>query len=131
MKRPILACITAQPHCENIVSAAKKLALELSTDLYIVTVLPVKETAQERAQKLKCLKNISKKLDVDIIIRYSDNPASSVAAQARMCQPMHIFIGEDNGFLNKLFSKYNKAPISIVSKSIVFTVPMAEETKGA
>ena len=131
MKRPILACITAQPHCERIVNTAKKLALSLSTDLYVVTVLPIKETAQERAMKLKCLKEISENMDVDIIIRYSDNPVTSVAAQAKLCQPLHIFIGEDNGFLNTLFLEYNKAPISVVSKNIVFTIPAPEEIKGA
>ncbi len=131
MNRPILACITPQAHCISIIEAAKLIAQELDTRLCVVTVLPVKESATLRAQKLKTLKSISKMCDVDITIRFSDNAYISIATQAYECNPMHVFMGEDNGFLNKFLSVYNQSPVSVVSQSMVFTVPSTDEIKGA
>lgn len=128
MKRHILACITPQLHCKNIISAAQLMAQGLGATLCVVTVLPIKEKAKARAEKLKTLKSISDECKVDIMIRYSDNPEVSIAAQAKQIKPLHVFMGEDNGFLTKFLSHYNQAPVSIVSKQVIFTVP---QIKGA
>ncbi len=126
--RPILACITPQPHCANIISAAKMMAERLGCRLYVLTALPLKQSAHDRAESLKILKSISDSCDVDVIIRYSDKPEIGLSLQARELNPRHIFIGEDSGFLNKFLAHYKEAPISIVSKNVVFTVP---KIKGA
>lgn len=126
--RPILACITPQPHCANIITAAKTMAERLNCKLFVLTALPLKEQAESRAENLKILKSISDSCDVDIIIRYSDKPEIGLSLQAKELKPLHIFIGEDNGFLNKFLAHYNEAPVSVVSKNVVFTVP---QTKGA
>ncbi len=121
--RPVLACITAQPHCTGIVNAAKRLAEQLECELVVVTVQPQKADAESRAESVKCLKKISNECDVDIIIRYSDNPAASIATQAAECDPVHIFMGEDNGFLCEFSKLYGVAPISIVADNVLFTIP--------
>ena len=121
--RPILACITAQHHCIGIVTAAKNMAQQLETELVVVTAQPLKTDAENRAKSVKCLKEISDECDVDIVVRYSDNPAASIAAQAVETEPMHIFIGEDNGFLHKFRSLYGFAPISVVANRVVCTIP--------
>lgn len=131
MNKPILALITAQPHCVNIIEAAKLMAQGLNRKLCVVTVLPRRELAADRAEKLKTLKAISEISDVDIIIRYSDNPPASAATQAFESEPLHIFMGEDNGFLSEFLSFYNGAPVSVVSKKIIFTVPSGPKIKGA
>ncbi len=121
--KPILACITAQQHCTGIIKAAKHMAQQLETELVVVTVQPLKMDAENRAKSVKLLKEISDECGVDIVIRYSDNPSASIAAQAVETEPIHIFIGEDNGFLNKLRSLYGFAPISIVANRVICTIP--------
>ena len=123
MDRPILACITAQPSCENVINTAKLMAERLETELIVVTAQPLKADAEERSQAVKELKRLSEICDVDIVVRYGDNTAQSIAAHAAKCNPLHIFIGEDNGFLSKFLSLYREAPVSTVQKEIVFTVP--------
>ena len=123
MNKPILACITAQEHCAKIIGAAKIMAERLNTELIVATVLPIKATAQERAQNFKCLKQLSLDCGVDIVVRYSDTPAESLAKQAKECSPLHIFMGENNGFINRFVSLYSVTPISVVSRTMVFTLP--------
>ncbi len=123
MNKPILACITAQPHCAKIIGDAKMMAERLQTELIVATVQPIKATAEERANSFKALKQLSLECGVDIVIRYSNTPAESLAKQARECEPIHIFMGENNGFINRFISLYSEAPISVVSQNMVFTLP--------
>lgn len=123
MDRPILACITAQPSCEGVINAAKLMAEQLETELIVVTAQPLHTTAAERSKTVKTLKKFSDICGVDIIVRYGDSAAQSIAAEAASREPIHIFIGEDNGFLSEFLSLYSASPVSTVSKEIVFTVP--------
>ena len=125
--KAIMACITAQPHCTEIVNSALKLSKQLEVPLAVVTVLPIKDSATGRASSLKCLKKISEECNVKITIIYSDNPAVSLAKEAAEGKPLHIFIGEDGGFLNGFRRLYKSSPISMVSGGVLCTVPAEYE----
>ena len=125
--KPIMACITAQPHCEEIVNSALKLSKQLEVPLEVVTVLPIKDSATGRATSLKCLKKISEECNVKITIIYSDNPAVSLAKEAAELKPLHIFIGEDSGFLTSFRRLYKSSPISMVSAGVLCTIPAEYE----
>ncbi len=124
-EKPIMACITAQPHCEKIVKAALKLSKQLNKNVIVLTVLPIKDTAENRAAALKSLKLISDSCGVNITIIYSDNPAMTIAAQASIYKPIHIFTGEDSGFLKSFCKYYKSSPISVVVDGVFCTVPAA------
>lgn len=126
-KKSIMACITAQPHCVEIVNSALKLSKQLEVPLSVVTALPVKDSAEGRAIALKCLNKISEECGVNITIIYSDNPPLSLANEAIERKPIHIFIGEDSGFLKSFRRIYNASPISIVASGVICTIPAEYE----
>ena len=122
-KQPILACITAQEHCVNIVDAAKQMANNLKAPLIVATCQPIKCDAKRRSEDLKILNEISKKCDVQITICYGEDAASVIAAQAKKLIPLHIFLGKDNGFLTEFRKEYSLAPVSIVTDNVLCTIP--------
>ena len=121
MNRPILAIITVKTDCISVINTAKFIAEKQNRKLCVLAVLPRKEEASVRSETLKFLKAISQTLDVDIVIRYSNNLAISAAAHAKQCNPVHIFLENDNMFLENFMAIYNSAPISVVSNSFVIT----------
>ena len=96
MNRPILAIITVKTDCISVINTAKFIAEKQNRKLCVLAVLPRKEEALVRAETLKFLKAVSQTLDVDIVIRYSDNLAISAAAHAKQCNPVHIFLENDS-----------------------------------
>ncbi len=121
--KSVLACITPQAHCKEIIHTAKQMANRLSAEILVVTVLPTKETAENRSKGIKVLKQLSEECNVEISLIYSDTPAISIAALAENIKPIHMFMGEDNGFLSNIRNLYGFSPISIVSKGIFCTIP--------
>lgn len=121
--KSIMACITAQTHCVEIVNSALKLSKQLEVPLSVLTVLPIKDNAESRALSLKCLKKISEECNVKITIIYGDNPPRCLAKEAAEKNPLHIFIGEDSGFLKEFRRLYHCSPISMVTSGVVCTIP--------
>ena len=121
--RPIMAFITAQYHCVSIINAARKMAEEISSELIVLTIQPIKVSAQSRAKSFKCLDSISKECGVDITVCYSDNPILSLKTQALTHLPIHIFTGADNGFVSSFHREYKYAPISVVGEKVIYTIP--------
>ena len=121
--KPIMACITAQPHCTEIVKSALKLGKQLNAPVFVVTALPIKDNANERASALKSLNKISEDCGVKITIIYTNTPVLSLAKEAREKNPVHIFIGEDCGFLKDFRKLYRSSPITMVASGVVCTIP--------
>lgn len=121
-KSPILAYITPQLQSIRTVETAKSMAKRLGTQPMVVTVLPLKAEASERARSVKCLKQISEICRVDVTVRYSDSPESSIASQIAESNPRHVFMVEDGRLLANNLGLYDLVPISVVTEKSVFTV---------
>ena len=89
----------------------------------IYGMLPIKDNAESRALSLKCLKKISEECNVKITIIYGDNAPRCLAKEAVEKNPLHIFIGEDSGFLKEFRRLYHCSPISMVTSGVVCTIP--------
>ena len=123
-RKKIMAFITAQEHCINIVNAAEVFANNLDCELLVVTVQPLKCEAKIRAGAVKCLENIVKQCNIPITVCYSNNPAKSLAAIARKEKPIHIFTGDGGTFLNQFRMLHSAAPISVIlNQKTVCTIP--------
>lgn len=122
----VLACVTAQMSCERIIDTAKKMASRLDAELEVITIQPKKQEAKKRARDMKCLYNLSKKTDSEIIIYYSDNPVKSIAKHTMDRKIFHIFTGKPdrhNEFVGRLSMVLGHIPISMVAENVVFTIP--------
>lgn len=125
MQKNIIACVTAQISCENIISAAKDLSKKLNCNLCVVTVQRAKEDAKVRANSLKILNKLSKITDCSIDIVYGDNPTKALISYIKKLSPQHIFIGNPNpntSFYKEFISNL-PWPISVVTETTFYTIP--------
>lgn len=128
LKAPVVACITAQLSCKNIIEAGKELANKLNCGLTVVTIQRREEDAERRARDLKILDTLSKICDSDISIIYSNNPVVSLSSFVNKCNPCHILIGNPNSessFFNDFLAAVS-APVSVVNNKILYTIPPKE-----
>ena len=125
MQKYIIACVTAQISCKNIISAALDLSNKLKCNLLVVTVQKTKEDAKVRANSLKILNTLSKITGCNIDIVYSENPNAALVAYINKLSVQHIFIGNPNPNTNfyKEFISALSLPISVVTETTVYTIP--------
>lgn len=132
--RPILACITAQSACQKIIQTGLDMARHLDTSLQVVTVQPKKMEAEQRAEAMKCLYQLSKDTGCEITIYYSDKPAARLAQHALENGVMHIITGAADGvndFVSQVSILTGSIPVSMVGDGIVCTMPAAMTLAGA
>lgn len=128
-KNPVVACITAQLSCKNIIEAGRELAEKLNCGLTVVTIQKREEDAERRARDLKILDSLSKLCDCDISIIYSNTPVTSLSSYVNKINPCHILIGNPNSessFFNNFIAAVNSAPVSVVNNKILYTIPAKE-----
>lgn len=132
--RSILVCVTAQSACRRIIETGKEMARHLGTGVQVVTVQPKKMQAEQRAQAMKALYQLSKDTDAEITIYYSDNPAARLAQHALEQNAMHIITGAADGvndFVSQVSVLTGNIPVSMVGDGIVCTLPAAMTLAGA
>ena len=118
MQRNVVACVTAQLSCKEIINSASKLAERIGGKLIVVTSQKDKMEAHRRACDLKVLNELSCTTGYDIDIIYSENPTFALVSYIKKLKPYHIFIGNpkvDKTFYNYFINEYNSVPISIVN----------------
>ncbi len=127
MQRNIVACVTAQISCKEIIYAASKLAKLIDANLIVVTSQKDKAEAKCRANDLKVLNKLSHITGCDIDIIYSENPTTALVSYINKLKPYHIFIGSpkvDRTFYNYFVNNSNSVPISIVNTKNTCSVPI-------
>ena len=127
MQRNVIACVTAQISCKEIINAALKLAKQIGANLIVVTAQKDKEKANKRACDLKVLNKLSSITGCDIDIIYSENPTIALVSYVDKLNPYHIFIGmptADRAFYNYFANEYNSVPISIDNTKNSSSVPI-------
>lgn len=118
MQKNIIACVTAQISCKEIIIAAAELSKLTNSNLIVLTSQKLKVDAKRRANDLKVLNKLSRITGYDINIIYSDNPTSALISYINKFNPYHIFIGSpkiDKTFYNNFIKEYASVPISIVN----------------
>ena len=115
-KTYIVAAVTPQLECENIIETAKEFAERMNAELLVVTIQPKKATATKRSQDIKALTALASRTTMPITVRYSDYPAISVATAVSEQNTLHIFTGSpgNTDFIKKLSALCANIPISVV-----------------
>ena len=127
MQKNIVACVTAQISCKEIIIAAANLSKLTDANLIVVTSQKLKTDAKKRANDLKVLNKLSRITGYDINIIYSDNPTTSLVSYINKFNPYHIFIGSpkiDKTFYNNFIKEYTTVPISIVNTKNAQSIPI-------
>lgn len=127
----ILALITAQPTCERIIKIADDFANGMGCEVDVITVQPLKATAEKRSEDMICLTKLSKKTSSNIKIIYSDFPLKAILKEISKIEPIHIFVGqgrEQSKFLTGLRLSVTGSPISVIgTDEIIYTIPGVSE----
>ena len=127
MQKNVVACVTAQIRCKEIINAASRVAKQIGANLIVVTAQKDKVEASRRAHELKVFNNLSRITGYDIDIIYSENPTMALVSYINKLNPCHIFIGSpkvDRTFYDYFINKYNSVPISIVDTKNSCSVPI-------
>lgn len=125
----VIACITAQEACLNIINAAKKMAEKLGSGVKIVTVQPKTVDANTRAADLKCLYTLANASSCNIDIIYSEDITSALSSYISKQSACHIYIGTpdiSSTFFKQFMKCEYNVPISVVNSKIIYTLPPCE-----
>lgn len=89
----IIVCVTAQLECQRLIKIGQQLASQTGDPVQVLSVQPVNQEAEQRAQALGSLYEIAKAAGAEIAIYYNDSPAIVTATHATRCHAKELITG--------------------------------------
>ena len=127
-----VACITAQPHCERIINAAKTAAGSCER-VVALTIRSNNLDPERKADEDACLKMLSEKTGVTIKEIFDEAPLLSLVNLIEQLSPFSVFTGkpgQGSNFVGQLALLCNTV-VSVVSEDgITVATPDSELAKN-
>lgn len=89
--------VTAQFECGWLIREGRRIADETNTKLYVVNVQKKCEWGKKFCKELNHLLMISKNLDAEMLIYFSDNPITILNDCIKRSNVKHVVLGNSNG----------------------------------